>query len=210
MIPFRTPFFLPYFYPSLIWRMPEDRRELYLTFDDGPVSGPTEFVLDLLEKKNCKATFFCIGDNIRKFPTVFQSIQRGNHAVGNHTYNHMNGWTTNLINYIENVRKCDAEIRKAGSERLVTCFRPPYGRINRKQIAALPQYKIIMWDVLTHDYNQSLSPDACLRRSIKATRNGSIIVFHDSLKAERNMTYMLPRFIDHFLEKGYQFKSLLL
>jgi peptidoglycan/xylan/chitin deacetylase (PgdA/CDA1 family) len=212
MIPFRTPFLLPLLYPSLVWRIPTEQKELFLTFDDGPVSGPTEFALEVLEKKHCRATFFCIGDNIRKYPSVFQQIRDKHHVIGNHTYNHLNGWSTNLLNYIDNISKCELEIQKNGTAHLkkTTCFRPPYGRITRKQIAALPLYKIIMWDVLTHDYNKSLSPESCLRKSINATRNGSIIVFHDSHKAEKNMMEVLPRFIDHFSEKGYQFKSLVL
>jgi peptidoglycan/xylan/chitin deacetylase (PgdA/CDA1 family) len=207
MIPFRTPFFLPYLYPSLTWRIPAENKELYLTFDDGPIPGPTEFVLDTLYKTNAKATFFCIGDNIGKNPDVFRKIISAGHTVGNHTYNHLNGWKTDNVRYFENIKACDAQI--ANNVSLTTAyFRPPYGRMTRRQIQSLQHYKIIMWDVLTHDYSSILSPDACLKRSINATRNGSIIVFHDSVKAERNMVYVLPRFIEHFTARGFSFKSL--
>src|SRR5687768_7597270 len=136
MIPFRTPFFLPYLYPSLIWRMPIHPKELYLTFDDGPIPGPTEFALETLGKVSVKATFFCIGDNIRKNQNVFKRILADGHTVGNHTYNHLNGWKTNNPRYFENIAKCDAEISKnlSSIELNTQYFRPPYGRITRGQI----------------------------------------------------------------------------
>jgi peptidoglycan-N-acetylglucosamine deacetylase len=210
MIPVRTPFFLPLLYPSLLWRMPSDKPELYLTFDDGPISGPTEFVLETLEKLSCLGSFFCIGDNIRKYPQVFDKIIAGGHTVGNHTYNHLDGWKTPLPEYVDNVERClHAMSQKNPSQANKRFFRPPYGKISRKGITALSaQYNIVMWDVLTQDFSPALSPEACLKKSISATRHGSIILFHDSLKAERNLTFVLPRFISHFLEKGFVFKSL--
>jgi peptidoglycan/xylan/chitin deacetylase (PgdA/CDA1 family) len=205
----RTPFFLPWLYPSLVWRIPTAAKELFLTFDDGPVPGPTEFVLDELAKRNCRATFFCIGDNVRKHPQIFEKVVAAGHAVGNHTFNHLKGWSTARNAYAENIRMCDEAIRQVAPEvQRVSMFRPPYGRITRAQIDDLAAYKIIMWDTLTMDYKRSLSPLNCLRESIRATRNGSIIVFHDSLKAERNMTYSLPRYLDYFLEQGYSFNRL--
>lgn len=202
----RTPFFLPWIYPDLVWRIPTNKNELYLTFDDGPVPGPTEYVLDTLKEYSVKATFFCIGDNVRKHPDVFNRIVDEGHAVGNHTFNHLKGWSTALKTYLDNVELCELEIRnsksKSGNSKL---FRPPYGRISKSQVTALKHYSIIMWDVLTADYQRSVSPESCLRNSIAATRPGSIIVFHDSLKAERNMTYTLPRYISHFLHRGYSF-----
>jgi peptidoglycan/xylan/chitin deacetylase (PgdA/CDA1 family) len=211
MIPTRTPFILPLLYPSLIWRVDSEKKELYLTFDDGPVAGPTEFVLDVLAKSQSKATFFCIGDNVRKYPHVFNRILNSGHTVGNHTFNHLNGWKTETTPYVQNISLCEDVFDKftpGRTPRASHLFRPPYGKITKNQIRILGHYKIVMWDVLSHDYNMSLGPESCLRRSISATRNGSIIVFHDSLKAERNMTFALPRFIDHFMEKGYVFKSL--
>ena len=206
MIPHRTPFILPWLYPGLVWRQPPERKELYLTFDDGPVSGPTEFALETLHRFSAEATFFCIGDNIQKYPQVFKKIVDAGHAVGNHTFNHLNGWKTSTTKYIENIRKCDEAV--AGNAAPSKLFRPPYGRITRKQIRSLTEYKIIMWDVLSVDYNRSLSAESCLRNTIRAAREGSVIVFHDSYKAEKNMTYALPRFIEHFSGKGFSFKAL--
>ena len=188
-----------------MWRIPTGKKELFLTFDDGPVPGPTEFVLDTLKKYSIKATFFCIGDNVGKHPDVFTRIIDEGHAVGNHTFNHLKGWSTSLNAYIDNVKRCDQEFSNLNSHSSINLFRPPYGRITKRQVKALNDYKIIMWDVLTADYQRSVSPDSCLRNSIAATRSGSIIVFHDSFKAERNVAYALPRFIEHFLSKGFSF-----
>jgi len=206
----RTPFFLPLLYPSLIWRIPTDRKELFLTFDDGPVSGPTDFVLETLMRLTAKATFFCIGDNIRKYPEVFRKVVAHGHVVANHTFNHQNGWKTNTDNYVENTRKCNQEIRahlyaEEPQGTPTHLFRPPYGRITRSQISALSDYKIIMWDVLSVDYNSNLSSERCLRNTIGATRNGSVIVFHDSFKAEKNLMYALPRYVEHFSSLGFEF-----
>lgn len=205
----RTPFFLPLLYPNLVWKIPTATNELFLTFDDGPVPGPTEFVLETLHSFNANATFFCIGDNVRKHPEVFQKIIRAGHTVGNHTFNHVKGWRTSVEDYLSNIKECETVLENAHqSGHAAKLFRPPYGRITRAQIKALPNYRIIMWDVLSMDYNRSLSPEQCLKKSISATRPGSIIVFHDSVKAEKNMTYVLPRYIEHFLAKGFSFKSL--
>jgi len=227
---FRNPFFLPWIYPQLTWRIPATSKELYLTFDDGPVPGPTEFVLDTLSKHTIKSTFFCIGDNIKKHPELFTKIVSAGHVIGNHTFNHLSGWKTETNAYVENVALCEQEIHSktktgklqdasykdaylhfslsagSGAREL---FRPPYGRITRDQIKSLSDYKIVMWDVLTHDYSKTLSRKNCLSGAISAARPGSIVVFHDSLKAEKNMTYVLPRFIEHFVNAGYTFKTLI-
>lgn len=206
---FRAPFFLPWFYPTLLWRVSTTEKKLYLTFDDGPVPGPTDFVLEVLAKHSIKATFFCIGDNVLKHPDVFKRILEQEHTIGNHTFNHLKGWSTALREYVENVKLCESAFRTSNPEpRISNLFRPPYGRITRSQIKALYDYQIIMWDVLTNDYDRTKSPEACLKNSIRVTRPGSIIVFHDSLKAERNMRYTLPRYIDHFLNLGYNFNVL--
>jgi peptidoglycan-N-acetylglucosamine deacetylase len=219
---FRIPSILPWLFPQLTWRVDTQQKELFLTFDDGPIPGPTEFVLKELKKYHAKATFFCIGDNIHKHPKVFEIIISEGHQIGNHTFNHIKGWGTSTEKYVANVEMCEGEIANwlpvAGYQLPVTgnrqlssgfLFRPPYGRIRPKQINALKsKYQIVMWDVLTSDYSQSLSPERCLAGSIKATRAGSIIVFHDSLKAEKNMTYALPRFLQHFSSLGYSFNTL--
>jgi peptidoglycan/xylan/chitin deacetylase (PgdA/CDA1 family) len=212
----RVPFILPWLYPNLIWRIPTQEKELFLTFDDGPIPGPTCFVLDTLKKFSSKATFFCIGDNVRKHQDVFKRVVDEGHTIGNHTFNHLKGWSTSLEKYVDNVKQCEHQFQVSGfkfqghigNQQL---FRPPYGRITRKQIQALDNYyRIVMWDVLTVDYNKRLSAEACLRNSIAVTRPGSIIVFHDSLKAERNMMHVLPRFMEHFQNQGYVFKAILL
>lgn len=207
MIPHRVPFFIPLLYPTLVWRMPPGNNDIYLTFDDGPIPGPTEFVLEELRKASIKATFFCIGDNVRKHPAVFENIVRDGHVIGNHTFNHLNGWSTRRENYLENVQQFEHTVRGKNLKSNLL-FRPPYGRITRAQIKSLADYRIVMWDVLSFDFNKSLSQEKCLKNTINAVRPGSIIVFHDSLKAERNMTYALPRLIDHFKEKNFNFKTL--
>jgi len=189
--------------------MPAEKKELFLTFDDGPVPGPTEFVLETLKRFEIKATFFCIGDNIRKHPAVFKAMLAGGHTVGNHTFNHLNGWKTGTLDYVENINACNSELvtqstplENTGANNI---FRPPYGRITRDQIRALNNYRIIMWDVLSVDYNHKLSDERCLRNTISSSRPGSIVVFHDSYKAEKNLTFALPRFIEHFLSLGFKF-----
>jgi len=206
----RTPGLLPLLYPSLTWRMADTSQTLYLTFDDGPVPGPTEFVIDTLNQYNAGATFFCIGDNVRKHPDIFRKLLTRGHAVANHTFNHVNGWKTNRTDYLQNIKQCQEEMSQYTTNASTTrpLFRPPYGRITRSQIKALPDFQIIMWDVLSVDYDRNLSAERCLKNTIHAIRPGSIIVFHDSLKAEKNMSYALPRVLDHFVNRGFQFKTL--
>jgi peptidoglycan-N-acetylglucosamine deacetylase len=206
MIPHKTPFFLPLLYPSLTWRMETREKELFLTFDDGPVCGPTEFVLEELSRTSVPATFFCIGDNIRKYPEIFRRIVADGHTVGNHTVNHVNGWKTTPVKYLANIKDFDGIAAQTGLHQPTQLFRPPYGRISRQQVRMLADYRIIMWDVLSRDYNHSLSPEQCLRRTLEACRPGSIIVFHDSYKSQKNMEYALPRLIDHLGGKGFGFK----
>lgn len=204
----RTPAILPLLYPSLIWRVAAPEKSVFLTFDDGPIPGPTEFVLETLEKFKIQATFFCIGENIKKHPGVFQKVLANGHAIGNHTYNHVNGWKTRVEEYEKNTFLCEEEIMQhAGVKSRL--FRPPYGRISRNQIRSLhSSYNIIMWDVLSFDYNPSLNRDKALNDTIKATRKGSIVVFHDSHKAEKNVKFMLPRFIESCLQGGFHFDRL--
>jgi peptidoglycan-N-acetylglucosamine deacetylase len=213
MMPHRTPFFLPLLYPELYWRIPTNDKRLFLTFDDGPVPGPTEFVLDTLGRYSLKATFFCIGDNIKKNPNLFTRLLKDGHAAGNHTYHHLSGWKTCCRHYLEDIALCDSALdstsnafRKQGKH----FFRPPYGRITRKQISSLRGRAIIMWDVLSVDYNRRLSAESCLRNTVRAIRPGSIVVFHDSYKAEKNLTYVLPRMIESCMGLGYSFRPITL
>lgn len=202
----KTPSLFRFIYPSLVWKMPRNEKTIYLTFDDGPIPDVTDFVLKTLDDFKIKATFFCIGDNILKHPRIYQALKDANHAIGNHTFNHLRGWDTPTDVYTENFKKCQ--------ELTAThLFRPPYGRIKFAQIKAIKKamgsdLKIIMWDILTGDYDSATSPEDCLENSIKHTRNGSIVVFHDSLKAKKNMQYALPKYIEYFKDKGYSFATL--
>jgi len=201
---FRTPPVLRSFYPSLTWRVDTSEKEIYLTFDDGPIHGPTDFVLDTLSSFNAKGTFFCIGDNIQKHPGQFKKVVGAGHSTGNHTFNHLNGWRTSDDLYIQNIKECDTLLP---SEKKL--FRPPFGRITSSQISRIKKdYSIVMWDILTFDYDKSLSGEKCLRGAMGALRPGSIVVFHDSIKAEKNLTYVLPRFMEHCAMQGYSFKAL--
>lgn len=198
----RPTYLLRQIYPQAIWRMPVCGKKIYLTFDDGPVPVVTPWVLDLLKEENVKATFFCVGENVAKHPEIYRCILGEKHAVGNHTYNHLNGWNTHGNQYARNVLKCSELVKSK-------LFRPPYGRAKKSQIALLSsQYKIIMWDVLSGDYDKNTSAEQCLRNTTANVRDGSVIVFHDSYKARKNMEYTLPRFIKFAKEKGYEFAML--
>ena len=201
----KTPRLLKQFYPGLIWNKSRDSKIIYLTFDDGPIPIVTPFVLKILKQHNAKATFFCIGDNIQKHPDIFQQLKKEGHAVGNHTFHHLKGWKTGDDAYLEDVQQCQ-ELTQTN------LFRPPYGRIKKSQIAALnlayPEINIIMWDVLSGDFDMSLEREACLKNVIKHTQNGSIVVFHDSLKAFNRLEYVLPKALEYWSEKGYKFESL--
>lgn len=194
-------------YPHFEWLRPLDfENTVYLTFDDGPVPEATDFVLQTLKKYNVKATFFCVGDNIKKHPDIFNKVVSDGHTCGNHTYNHLNGRKNDTHTYIENIRKCQELLPEISGKPL---FRPPYGRLKKNQIKLIQKnYRIIMWDVLTQDYNASLEKEKCLKSAIKATENGSIVLFHDSMKAYDNLRYVLPRYIEKTLSLGYQFKTL--
>jgi peptidoglycan/xylan/chitin deacetylase (PgdA/CDA1 family) len=189
-------------YPGTTWRKDPAQKKIYLTFDDGPVHEATPFVLDVLKEHDVKATFFCVGENISKNPGLFQRILDEGHRVGNHTYNHLKGWDTDTKAYFRNIRQC-ADLVDSN------LFRPPYGKAKKSQLNILKDhYSIIMWDVLSGDYDKNTSPEQCLANTITNVRNGSIIVFHDSAKARRNMEYALPRFISFAREMGYTFERL--
>ena len=199
----KTPKFITSFYKNYKWRVPTDKKEIYLTFDDGPTPKITKFVLDSLKKHHAKATFFCIGKNIEKYPELFQRIINEGHTVGNHTQNHLNGWQTNTNKYLNNVALCD---------HLMTSklFRPPYGKIKKVQSKELIKngHEIIMWSVLSGDFDTSISKQKCLQNVVKNTQKGAIIVFHDSIKAMPNLEYALPKVLTFFSDKGFTFGKL--
>lgn len=205
---FRTPAILPLIYPSLIWRMSDDEKAVYLTFDDGPVPGPTEFVLQTLKTFGVKGTFFCIGDNVRKYPEIFTQIVHEGHVIGNHTFNHLNGWKTETLHYLDNVHKFDKAALQVNPDNKTDLFRPPYGRITRSQLKKLSAYRIVMWDVLSYDFDLRLAPEVCLNKTLQFVRNGSIVVFHDSHKAMPRLEFALPRLIEKLLNSGFSFRSI--
>ncbi|NRF39947.1 polysaccharide deacetylase family protein [Pedobacter foliorum] len=201
----KSPLLLKWYYPSLTWHKSRDQKVIYLTFDDGPIPDVTDFALKTLKSFNAKATFFCIGDNIHKHPDIFEKIKNDGHRIGNHTFNHLKGWKTPDEIYTKNFQKCQ-EITNTN------LFRPPYGRIKKSQVTSIralnPETQIIMWDVLSGDFDINLAPHKCYNNVIKHTGNGSIVVFHDSLKAYDRMKYALPRVLKHFSDLGYRFDSL--
>ena len=193
----------------MVWNKSRLEKTIYLTFDDGPIPEVTPWVLKTLKAYNAKATFFCIGDNIQKHPEIFTQLKADGHTTGNHTQNHLKGWAVADEIYLDNIRKCSQWMES-------DLFRPPYGRIKRSQIREIQNskfkiqngdqtLKIIMWDVLSGDFDIDLSPEKCLQSVLKKTSNGSIIVFHDSLKAWERLEYVLPKALEFWQKAGYNF-----
>lgn len=190
-------------FPGAIWRKPiKGQKIVYLTFDDGPIPEITPWVLDLLDEYNIKATFFCVGDNVRKHPEIYKMVLNRGHRVGNHTFNHIQGIRKFSKRYLENTRLASEYIES-------DLFRPPHGHMRIPQFFTLRRYyQIVMWDVVTRDYSKLMAPEQVYENVKKYTRDGSVIVFHDSLKAERNMKYALPKSIEWLKEQGYSFQVL--
>ena len=193
---------------------------LYLTFDDGPIPEETPWVLEQLAAHQAKATFFCVGDNVARYPDIARAALAAGHRLGNHTQHHRSAWATGRAEYLADVARCQQtlaavqaeqigdSLQSAGSERK-PLFRPPYGRLTWPIISALgTDFRIVMWSVLTRDYDPSLSPENCLRYALAAVRPGDVLVFHDSRKANARMRFVLPRLLAHFAEKGFQFETL--
>ena len=198
----KSPFFLKKYYSNFVWKIPTTEKIIYLTFDDGPTPEITEWTLTTLKKFNAKATFFCIGVNVVQYPEIFQQIISDGHAIGNHTHHHLNGWHTDKEAYFRNIKKCEEVVKS-------NLFRPPYGRIKKSQYKLIKEdYKVIMWDVLSGDFDPKTSPEKCLNNVINNTTEGSVVVFHDSLKAADNLKYTLPKVLAHFAEQGYRFEKL--
>jgi peptidoglycan/xylan/chitin deacetylase (PgdA/CDA1 family) len=200
----KTPAFMGKIFPDVLWKKQTNANEIFLTFDDGPVPEVTEWVLEELEKHSITATFFMVGNNVIRYDNIYSRVIRSGHSVGNHSYNHLNGWKTNTDEYVDNINRCEDLLNTP-----TRFFRPPHGRMQWQQYIKIKQtYKIVMWDVLSGDFDQSNLPEKSLRASISTTTSGSIIVFHDSLKSSKKLKYILPRYLDHFGSKGYLFKSL--
>ena len=231
----KTPKIIQSIFLDFTWKIakPDNQsKEVYLTFDDGPIPEITDWVLKILDDFDVKATFFCVGDNIKKYPEVLHNILNKDHSIGNHTFNHLNGWKINTSRYIENViqseeifrstvENINTEERKKKKEersypstnnkqQTTKLFRPPYGKIRPSQRKALQKkgYQIIMWDVLSGDFDPGLSKEKCLKNVIESVENGSIIVFHDSIKAFEKLQYALPKTLIYLLDNGYEFKTL--
>jgi peptidoglycan/xylan/chitin deacetylase (PgdA/CDA1 family) len=198
----KTPLLLKKLYSGLLWNGNRANRCIYLTFDDGPIPIVTPFVLNILNQYHAKATFFCIGDNVNKHPDIFEQVENSGHAIGNHTYNHLKGWKTDDKTYLDNFLKADEQLH-------ANLFRPPYGRIKRSQIKLLknakPNLQIIMWDILSGDFDKNLKPEDCLKKILRHTKPGSIVVFHDSLKAFDRLAYVLPKAMEAWSKAGYGF-----
>lgn len=192
---------LRWMFPNVVWSM-DDPEGVYLTFDDGPTPGVTEWILQTLDRYNAKATFFVLGKNVEMYPDLYRMILDRGHKIGNHTYSHQKGWRMSLDRYVE-------DVDLAGDMVHTELFRPPYAQITRKQLLSISQrYRIVMWNVLSRDYNTHISPKKCLRGTIKGLRGGDIISLHDSAKSFRNTSYVLPALLRATREMGLECKIL--
>lgn len=208
----KTPRFIKFIFKKWVWSFSNNEKTIYLTFDDGPAPEITTWTLNLLQKYKAKATFFCIGKNVAEHPKVFQHILKNENAIGNHTNNHLNGWKATIYKYIENIqdaRNCFEKNSKLQPQNF-KLFRPPRGKLTLAQSKKIRKngYKIIMWDVLSADFDIKISKEKCLENVFKNTKNGSIIVFHDSIKASEKLKYVLPKVLKYYTEKGYDFRKI--
>ena len=198
----KTPRVIQNLFPNFTWKVPTEEKTIYLTFDDGPNPDVTPWVLAQLAEYNAKATFFSVGEQIEKHPTIFQQVIEAGHTTGNHTYNHVSGWASDNIPFFHNARRCARLVNSS-------LFRPPFGRLKPKQAQFLQRhYRIVMWDVLSGDFDQNITKEKCLANVIKNAEAGSIVVFHDSAKAKDKLEFVLPKILSHFTELGYTFEQL--
>jgi len=200
---FSAPGFIRKMFPMLVWSFPEEEQKIiFLTFDDGPNAEVTPWVLDKLDEFNAKATFFCLGKNVEQYPETYKMILQKGHAVGNHSYSHMKGWGNSVTSYVQDFDLASQFIDS-------NLVRPPYGRITPTQAKILSErYKLIMWDILSRDYSKTISKRSCVNNVIKHIRPGSIVVFHDSLKSQRNLKYALPRILQVLKDEGYECRKI--
>lgn len=210
--PVKTPAVAKKMFPNYVWDIPTSEQVLYLTFDDGPTPEITDWTLKTLAAYNAKATFFCIGKNIEEHPDIFNKVISSGHSIGNHTQNHIKGWKTKAQPYVENVAEAQKhiDVHYKTADTVGKLFRPPYGQISPKQGKQLIQlgYNIIMWDVVAYDWDKTITPETSLNRVTSKAKNGSIVVFHDSVKAQRNMQYALPKTLEYFSKRGYRFEPI--
>ncbi|HAT63026.1 MAG TPA: polysaccharide deacetylase family protein [Flavobacteriaceae bacterium] len=205
----KTPKFVTWLFPKRIWAFSRSEDKIYLTFDDGPIPEVTTWVLDQLKAYNAKATFFCIGENIKKHTNIFERIISEGHAFGNHSFNHLKGTETSTEKYIQNVDAFEKTIQNLKIEKS-NLFRPPYGKITKKQAKILQKkgYKIVMWDVLSYDWDKDISEEKCLQNVLQNIQPGSIVVFHDSLKAEKNLRFVLPKVLDNLSNRNLKLAAI--
>lgn len=206
----KTNWWIRQLFPKYIWKIKNTENKVYLTFDDGPIPEVTEWTLDLLKAENIKATFFCIGENIQKHPEIFNRILAEGHSVGNHTFNHLNGWKNKTTDYLKNTELWEKETSSKFKIQNSKLFRPPYGKIKFSQARAIrkKEYRIIMWDIISYDFDSKITPKKCLENVVNNVAPGSIIVFHDSRKAETNLRYTLPKVISSLKAKAYSFDKI--
>jgi len=196
----KPPRFIRSFFRKATWEM-NNTQDIFITFDDGPVPDITEWTVKTMNEFEAKGTFFCVGDNARKYPHLIDYVKYNGHSIGNHTYNHINGWRTSVTDYYNNVMLADEILHSR-------LFRPPYGRITKPQMLQLADFEIIMWDVLSVDYDSKLSGKKCINNVLKNVQGGSIVVFHDSLKASKNLFYALPKVLESLKNKGYTLSAI--
>ena len=210
--PVKIPKLVTRILPKRRWHFSRQEKSIYLTFDDGPIAEVTPWVLEQLDFFDAKATFFVIGDNVQKQPEIVRELVKNGHSIGNHTQQHLKGTDCTLDAYLNQISRCDRSISEAleAPNTQWQLFRPPYGKLRQSQAKAIlkKKYRLVMWDVLSADFDQTVTPEQCLENVINNTTEGSVVVFHDSLKAQEKLRYALPKVLSHFSDLGYAFKCI--